>query len=154
MQAPSPQQGSAMVFQWSIWLWELDHKDRMPNNLCLWIAMLEETPESLFDSKESKTYQSKGRSTLKIHWKDWCWNWSSSILVILHKQMTNLVNIFKSRDITLLTKVHLVKAIFFPVVVWIWELNQKESWVPKNWSFWNVVLEKLLRVQRDQTRHS
>ena len=28
--------------------------------------------------------------------------------------------------------------------IWIWELNHKESWVPKNWSFWNVVLEKTL----------
>ena len=33
------------------------------------------------------------------------------------KVMTNLDSIFKSRDITLLAKVHLVKAIFFPVVM-------------------------------------
>ena len=26
--------------------------------------------------------------------------------------------------------------------VWIWELDYKESWVPKNWCFWTVVLEK------------
>ena len=26
--------------------------------------------------------------------------------------------------------------------VWVWELNYKESWVPKNWCFWTVVLEK------------
>ena len=26
--------------------------------------------------------------------------------------------------------------------VWRWELDYKESWVPKNWSFWTVVLEK------------
>ena len=26
--------------------------------------------------------------------------------------------------------------------VWMWELNYKESWVPKNWCFWTVVLEK------------
>ena len=32
--------------------------------------------------------------------------------------MTNLDSIFKSRDITLLTKVHLVKAMVFPVVVY------------------------------------
>ena len=30
--------------------------------------------------------------------------------------------------------------------VWIWELNNKESWVPKNWCFWIVVLEKLFWV--------
>ena len=28
--------------------------------------------------------------------------------------------------------------------VWMWELNYKESWVPKNWCFWNVVLKKTL----------
>ena len=32
--------------------------------------------------------------------------------------MTNLDSIFKSRDITLLTKVHLVKAMYFPVVMY------------------------------------
>ena len=28
--------------------------------------------------------------------------------------------------------------------VWMWELDCKESWVPKNWRFWTVVLEKTL----------
>ena len=28
--------------------------------------------------------------------------------------------------------------------VWMWELDYKESWVPKNWCFWPVVLEKTL----------
>ena len=28
--------------------------------------------------------------------------------------------------------------------VWIWEMDYKESWVPKNWCFWTVVLEKTL----------
>ena len=26
--------------------------------------------------------------------------------------------------------------------VWMWELDNKESWLPKNWCFWTVVLEK------------
>ena len=30
--------------------------------------------------------------------------------------------------------------------VWMWELDHKESWVPKNWCFWTVVLERLLKV--------
>ena len=33
--------------------------------------------------------------------------------------------------------------------VWIWELNQKEGWVPKNWCFWTVVLEKTLESPLD-----
>ena len=39
-------------------------------------------------------------------------------LVLERKVMTNLDSIFKSRDITLLTKVHLVKAMVFPVVMY------------------------------------
>ena len=58
--------------------------------------------------------------------------------------MTNLDNILKSRDITLQTKVHLVKAMVFPVVIYGCELDHKESWVQKNWCFWSVVLEKTL----------
>ena len=33
--------------------------------------------------------------------------------------------------------------------VWMWELNNKESWVPKNWCFWSVVLEKTLKSLLD-----
>ena len=33
--------------------------------------------------------------------------------------------------------------------VWIWELDYKESWVPKNWCFWTVVLEKTLESPLD-----
>ena len=44
------------------------------------------------------------------------------------KVMTNLDSIFKRRDITLSTKVHLVKAMVFPVLtVWMSELDYKES---------------------------
>ena len=33
--------------------------------------------------------------------------------------------------------------------VWMWELNYKESWAPKNWYFWSVVLEKILESPLD-----
>ena len=56
--------------------------------------------------------------------------------------MTNLDSILKSRDVTLPTNVHIVKAMVFHV--WMWELDYKERWVPKNWCFWTVVLEKTL----------
>ena len=63
---------------------------------------------------------------------------------------TNLDNILKSRDITLPIKVHLVKAIVFPVVMYgceSWTI--KKSRVPKNWCFWTVVLEKTLESPLD-----
>ena len=31
--------------------------------------------------------------------------------------------------------------------VWIWELDCEESWAPKNWCFWSVVLEKTLETK-------
>ena len=33
--------------------------------------------------------------------------------------------------------------------VWMWDLDHKESWVPKNWCFWTVVLEKTLESPLD-----
>ena len=33
--------------------------------------------------------------------------------------------------------------------VWMWELDYKESWMPKNWCFWTVVLEKTLESPLD-----
>ena len=55
---------------------------------------------------------------------------------------TNLNSILKSRDITLPTKVRLVKAMVFPVVMYgcqSWTIKKAEL---KNWCFWTVALEK------------
>ena len=71
-------------------------------------------------------------------------------LLLRRKVVTNLDGIFKSWDITLPTKVCLVKAIVFPVVMlWMWELDYEESWAPKNWCFWTMVLEKSLERPLD-----
>ena len=61
--------------------------------------------------------------------------------------MTNLDNILKNRDTTLSTKVCLLKAMFFPVVMY-----GCESWTVKKaecWCFWTVVLEKTLETPLD-----
>ena len=55
-------------------------------------------------------------------------------LLLGRKAMTNLDSILKSRDITLPIKVHLVSG-FSSGHVWMWELDYKESWAPKNWCF-------------------
>ena len=71
-------------------------------------------------------------------------------LLLGRKVMTNLDSILKSGDITLPTKIRLVKAMVFPVVMYgWWELNYKESWALKNWCFWTVVLEKTLESPLD-----
>ena len=53
-------------------------------------------------------------------------------LLLGRKVMTNLDSILKSRDITLPTKVCLVKAVFFPVVMYGCELDHKVSGALKN----------------------
>ena len=55
------------------------------------------------------------------------------------KQWKNLDSVFKSKDITLSTKIHIVKAMVLPVVMYGWE-----RWVLKKWCFWTVVLESPL----------
>ena len=56
-------------------------------------------------------------------------------LLLGRKAMTNLDSILKSRDITLLTKVHLVKAIAFPVVTY-----GCESWTKRKLSTEELML--------------
>ena len=65
-------------------------------------------------------------------------------LVLGRKSMTNLDSIFKTRNITLPTKFCLFKVMVFPVIMYGCELDYKESWKPKNWCFWTVLLEKTL----------
>ena len=67
-------------------------------------------------------------------------------LLLGRKAMTNLDSILKSRGITLATKVHLVKAIVFPVVMYVCE-----SWTIKKVECWRTAFElwgwrRLLRV--------
>ena len=64
--------------------------------------------------------------------------------------MTNLDTILKSRDITLPTKVHLVKAVVFPVIMYgceSWTVKKAER--QKIDAFWIVVLEKTLESLLD-----
>ena len=60
--------------------------------------------------------------------------------------MTNLDSILKSRDIA--NNGPPGQSYGFSTYVWMWELDYKESWVPKNWCFWTEVLEKTLESPR------
>ena len=61
--------------------------------------------------------------------------------------MTNLDSVLKIRDIA---KKGLYKSYSFSSsYVWMWELEHKGSWVPKNWCFWTAVLEKTLESPLD-----
>ena len=71
-------------------------------------------------------------------------------LLLGRKVMTNLESIFTSRDITLPTKVRLVKAMVFPVVMYGregWTMKKAGSW--RIDAFWTVVLEKTFESALD-----
>ena len=68
-------------------------------------------------------------------------------LLLGRKVMTNLDSILKSRDITLSTKVHLVKAMVFPVVMYgceSWTIKKAEHWRIDGFELW--CWRRLLRV--------
>ena len=68
-------------------------------------------------------------------------------LLLGRKVMTNLDSVLKSRDITLPTKVRLVKAMVFPVVMYgceIWTVKKAESWKTDAFQLW--CWRRLLRV--------
>ena len=68
----------------------------------------------------------------------------------LKYSMTNLDSILKSREITLRTKIRIKQSYgFFSSHVYMCELDHKEGWTPKNWSFQTVVLEKILESPLD-----
>ena len=78
-------------------------------------------------------------------------------LLLGRKAMTNLDNVLKSRYY-FANKGPPSQSCGFPSGhVWIWELDYRESWAPKNWCFWTVVLEKTLEspvdYKRIQTAH-
>ena len=68
-------------------------------------------------------------------------------LLLGRKAMTNLDSIFKSRDITLSTRVHLVKAMVFPVIMYgckSWTIKKTECWSIDAFELW--CWRRLLRV--------
>ena len=80
---------------------------------------------------------------LQNHSRWWLQPWIKRCLLLGRKAMTNLDSVLKSRDIInrgLCSQSYC----FSSSHVWIWGLDHKKSWMPKNWCFWNLVLEKTL----------
>ena len=67
-------------------------------------------------------------------------------LLLRRKAMTNLDSILKSFADKVLS---CQSCGFSSSLVWMWELDHKESWVPKNWCFWTVMLDKTLERPLD-----
>ena len=71
------------------------------------------------------------------------------ILLLGRKVMTNLDSKLISRHYFENTGLSSQSYGFSSSHVWIWELDYKESWVPKNWCFWTVMLEKTPEIPLD-----
>ena len=65
------------------------------------------------------------------------------------KKRTKLDNILKSRYYFANKGLSIQSYGFSSSHVWMWDLDHKEGWVPKNWCFWTVVLEKTLESLLD-----
>ena len=81
------------------------------------------------------------------HCGQWLQPWIWRHLLFGRRAMTNLDSILKSRDITLPTNVHLVKAIVFPVVMYgyeSWTVKKAECWRIDAFELW--CWRRLLRV--------
>ena len=130
-QAPVPGIFQARILEWvaisfsSAWKWKV--KVRLPSHVWLlttpWTAAYQAPPSMRFARQEY---------------------WSG---LPLPSPMTNLDSILKSRDITLPTKVHLVKAMVFPVVMYgceSWTMKKAERWRIYAFELW--YWGRLLRV--------
>jgi len=70
-------------------------------------------------------------------------------LLLGRKAMTNPDSILKNRDITANKSLSSQSYGLPSSHVWMWELDHKESWAPKNWCFWTVELEKTFESPLD-----
>ena len=84
---------------------------------------------------------------LQDHCRWWSQPWTKRWSLLGRKAMTNLDSILKSRDITLPTKVCLVKAMIFPAVMYgceNWTIKKAEHWRIDTFELW--CWRRLLRV--------
>ena len=72
-----------------IWMWEVDHNEAwVPKNWCFPVAVLRRLWRVPWTARRS-TSQSQKKSTLNIHWKDWCWSWSYCTLATWREDSTH-----------------------------------------------------------------
>ena len=83
-----------------------------------------------------------------VHWEK-SWRKGSILVPRILSAMTNLDSTLKQRHYFTNKGLSHQSYGFSSGHVWIWELEYKESWTPKNWCFWTVVLENTLESPLD-----
>ena len=85
----------------------------------------------------------------KITIDDNCSHEIKKCLLLGRKAMTKIDSMLKSRHYFAYKGPSSQSYVFSSSHVWMWELDHKQSWVPKNQCFWTVVLEKTLESSLD-----
>ena len=86
---------------------------------------------------------------LQIHWRQGLQPWKITLAPWKKSNEQPRQNIKKQRLSFANKCLYSQSYSFFNSDVWIWELDYKESWVPKNWCFWTVMLEWTLESPLD-----
>ena len=135
--SPIPGILQARTLEWvaisfsNAWKWKV--KVKSPS--CVWLLVIPWTA----------AYQAP--SSMGFSRREYCSHEIKRHLLLGRKVMTNVDSILKSRDITLPTKVHLVKAMVFPVVMYgceSWAVKKAEHWRIHAFELW--CWRRLLRV--------
>ena len=85
-----------------------------------------------------------------LHWRWWLQPWNEKMLAPWKKIYDQARQHIKKQRHYFANKGPSRQGYgFFSSYVWMWELDHKENWVPKNWCFWTVVLEKTLESPLD-----
>ena len=70
-------------------MWELDHKESwVPQDWCFWTVVWRRLLRVPWTARRSNQSILR-KSTLNIHWKDWCWSWSSNTVATWCEELTH-----------------------------------------------------------------
>ena len=143
------------LYNWLVWS-PYSPRDKLRKCLLIWVELImASSPITSWqiDGETMETVTDFIFLGSKIPADSDCSQEIKRCLLLGRKAMTNLDSILKSRDIT--DKGPSSQGYGFSSShLWMWELNHKESWAPKYWCFWAVVLQKSwesLGLQGDQT---
>ena len=88
---------------------------------------------------------------LQNHYRWWLKSWNSKTLAPWKKSYDQPRQLIKNQRCYFTNKGPSSQSYgFSSSLIWMWELDYKENWVPKNWCIWTVVLEKTLESPLDR----
>ena len=131
--------------------WDRLTKEELPAIYIIWIFTIYSCSHNFMANRWGNNGNSDRLIFLdsRITADGYCSHEIKRCLLLGRNALANLDSTLKSKDITLPTKVCIVKAMVFPVGMYGCESWTIQNWAPKNWCFWTVVLEKTLESPLD-----